>query len=742
MDFSLPPLTRLDVLRSGIEDAKKRFSEAVLSGDKSYIRRMHVQARDLGEKRSQDMALLYKKYARYFIDGAMLDPERIKPTLVEVCDDATADIFRLCRHTWSMPFSKGYGRRLRFIVMDDYHEAVMGILGMQSPPVDLACRDRIFDCPKDEKINRINATMDIYTVGSLPPYSDLLGGKLVAGLAACNEIRQAYEAQYGTSLVALTTTSAFGRSSMYNRLQYNGRLLAKPIGWTKGYGTVHLEHLYDNAVIFLKDLGVYKNGGFNAGSRVRWQNLAATIHHLGLHAHFLKHGLEREVFLYALIENLASFMKDGATPVFYDLPAQDYIDYWRHRWLLPRVKRMDAEGKNGWRRFKATRYFMGERVDAGITSIKIDEIIVGKRFRQDYGEIAALARSIDELGLLQPVGVTKDNRLIFGERRLMACRSLGMTEIPARVIDIDCVLAGEYAENEIRKDFSLKERVAIGQALEQELGERRGNPQLKTESIVENFPQLMGRKTRDIAAEKAGFGNAKTYGQAKAVAKNASEDLVKLVEQGKVGISTAAIVASALPKAEQNAMAAIGKREIIDAARRIKTEEKAGEKAVARCDGAWRLLSDDSVDLILTDPPSDMTRPLWRELAMFAAEKLTPNGVLIACSSQLYLYEVMTVLREHLDFYWMGALTYEENDQPTLFEQRKIINRWKPLLVFSKRGCVNADRIFCDRLALKDNWQQLIETFSQPGALVVDPFNRTRAVSIACEQSGRKFIGL
>jgi len=47
---------------------------------------------------------------------------------------------------------------------------------------------------------------------------------------------------------------------MYNRLQYNGRLLAKPIGWTKGYGTVHLEHLYDNAVIFLKDLGVYKMG--------------------------------------------------------------------------------------------------------------------------------------------------------------------------------------------------------------------------------------------------------------------------------------------------------------------------------------------------------------------------------------------------------------------------------------------------------------------------------------------------
>ena len=48
----------------------------------------------------------------------------------------------------------------------------------------------------------------------------------------------------------------------------------------------------------------------------------------------------------------------------------------------------------------------------------IDEIIVGKRHRRDLGDIASLAKSIDAHGLLHPIVVTCDGRLIAGERRL------------------------------------------------------------------------------------------------------------------------------------------------------------------------------------------------------------------------------------------------------------------------------------------------------------------------------------
>jgi ParB family chromosome partitioning protein len=45
----------------------------------------------------------------------------------------------------------------------------------------------------------------------------------------------------------------------------------------------------------------------------------------------------------------------------------------------------------------------------------IDEIIVGKRHRRDLGDVASLAKSIDAHGLLHPVVVTPDGRLIAGE---------------------------------------------------------------------------------------------------------------------------------------------------------------------------------------------------------------------------------------------------------------------------------------------------------------------------------------
>ena len=94
-------------------------------------------------------------------------------------------------------------------------------------------------------------------------------------------------------------------------------------------------------------------------------------------------------------------------------------------------------------------------------SIKISTIRAEDRIRTDHGDIQALADSIDEIGLLQPIGINEGNILVFGERRLKACQLLGWDEIPTRIVNIPDVISGEYAENEIRKDFTPSERVAI-----------------------------------------------------------------------------------------------------------------------------------------------------------------------------------------------------------------------------------------------------------------------------------------
>lgn len=109
-----------------------------------------------------------------------------------------------------------------------------------------------------------------------------------------------------------------------------------------------------------------------------------------------------------------------------------------------------------------------------IIQCSIGLIKVENRFRKDFGDIEGLAASIAELGLLQPVGIDSNYRLVFGERRLRACQSLGWESIPARTVHLDSILKGELAENEFRKDFTPSERVAIGEAIERELGNRLG----------------------------------------------------------------------------------------------------------------------------------------------------------------------------------------------------------------------------------------------------------------------------
>lgn len=103
--------------------------------------------------------------------------------------------------------------------------------------------------------------------------------------------------------------------------------------------------------------------------------------------------------------------------------------------------------------------------------IKCDDVIIGNRVRKDLGELDTLMDSIKELGLLQPIGITEGNELIFGQRRLLSCMMLGLDEIEANIININDIIKGEYAENAIRKDFTMSERDAIRKMVEPKLKE-------------------------------------------------------------------------------------------------------------------------------------------------------------------------------------------------------------------------------------------------------------------------------
>lgn len=241
--------------------------------------------------------------------------------------------------------------------MDANNERLIGILGLQSPPLSFPARDRLFGYPEGRKTELVNQTMDMHVLGAVPPYNRLLGAKLVALAAASNEVRAAYRRKYAgrateiegrclpARLVALTTTSAFGRSSIYNRLRYNGHLIAEPIGYAEGYGSFHLADLYPLFREFLEARGISTRGGFGTGPRIKWQTMVRALERLGFSSEALRHGIKREAFIFPLVENLKSYMEGRCSrPLYRDLPFADLVSHWRERWLLDRAQRVD-----GWR---------------------------------------------------------------------------------------------------------------------------------------------------------------------------------------------------------------------------------------------------------------------------------------------------------------------------------------------------------------------------------------------------------
>jgi N6-adenosine-specific RNA methylase IME4 len=174
------------------------------------------------------------------------------------------------------------------------------------------------------------------------------------------------------------------------------------------------------------------------------------------------------------------------------------------------------------------------RVMSG-TGTPIGNIHVGKRHRRDMGDVAALAASMAELGLLQPIVIRPNGILIAGERRLRAAKLLGWKTIPARIVDLDAVVRGEFAENTFRKNFTPSELVAITRAIEQR--ERELARQRMTLGKVSTGA---AGKTRDKVAAPFGI-SGRTLEKARAVVDAAESEpqkfgklLAQMDETGRV----------------------------------------------------------------------------------------------------------------------------------------------------------------------------------------------------------------
>ena len=328
---------------------------------KNAIRLCHLSQRREKFSRAGDfLRRQLPKLLPYFSSGKDIVPEKISPRIQLIEPGSReADLFRLASLTWSVPVSEGFGRRMRFIVWDDANGKLIGIIALGDPVFNLRVRDKVIGWTSEDRKERLVDVMDAYVLGAVPPYNMLLGGKLVACLVRTREIRDYFSARYrrttgiisgkrkNANLVMVTTTSALGRSSVYNRLRFNGTPYFESIGYTIGYGHFHVSNqLFAELRRYLQARGhnYYANNRYGSGPNWKFRAIRAALELMGIKRDILCHGIQREVFVCRLAKNADEVLRgEKKRPSYTDLlSVKEVGGLVLDRWVCPRALRKPA----------------------------------------------------------------------------------------------------------------------------------------------------------------------------------------------------------------------------------------------------------------------------------------------------------------------------------------------------------------------------------------------------------------
>jgi hypothetical protein len=226
------------------------------------------------------------------------------------------------------------------------------------------------------KKRRIAGLMDITTCGAIPPYNEILGGKLVSFLMGSPQVISEYRERYDDQesviasrmkgetvtrrpeLVLLSTTSLYAvGSSQYNRLDAptaNGNLEYKHIGESSGHGHIHISQRTFSTLVTLLDELAQRNNNverpsnrFGNGVNYRMRTIKAALSQIGLQP-LHQHEQPRLIYLVPLAKNWREYLtgKDDDPEYIYDdtknnprLETKALIDFWKIRWFYKRAQK-------------------------------------------------------------------------------------------------------------------------------------------------------------------------------------------------------------------------------------------------------------------------------------------------------------------------------------------------------------------------------------------------------------------
>ena len=392
-------------------------------------------------------------------------------------------------------------------------------------------------------------------------------------------------------------------------------------------------------------------------------------------------------------------------------------------------------------------------------TLPISDIIIENRYRKEFGDIDALANNINKTdGLIVSITVKKDLPtgkyiLVDGQRRILAFQRLGWTEIQCYIIDLEEIVVGEYSANTFRKDFVPSEAVRIKKALEPYEKLKAKEREVAGKRPCGKIPQ---GKTRDIVAKQVGFGE-RTLKKAEAIVDAADLDpkyqiYVDEMDSGKP-----------VNKVHKKLTNDIKREKLINSIPDIELPKNC-DLILGDLQESSKHISDNSIDLIFTDPPyGNGSIPLYEKLAKVASRVLKPGGSLVTYVGQYTIPEILNIIiSNNLKYRW--PIIVEHTGHSTAYHGNKIFVRCKPLFWFTKGDRISEHAPCCSYVGnylydlikstppdkILHEWQQsnveaeYISSKLAPEKIgvVLDPFMGSGTTGIASKKLDRSFIGI
>jgi len=177
-----------------------------------------------------------------------------------------------------------------------------------------------------------------------------------------------------------------------------------------------------------------------------------------------------------------------------------------------------------------------------------------QKVRSDPGDLAGLAETIREHGILQPLGVTHEGdgyRVVYGNRRRDAAIVVGLDRVPCMIIgdvDEEDVLVQQVLENLQRLDLNDLEKSRAFEHLLARLVEQGASQG----EAVEVMARSLGLSARQI--------------QRYLRLRQLSPEVQRLIAQGELGVTHAQHLVEVVPAERQEVVAALVVEESLSAA--------------------------------------------------------------------------------------------------------------------------------------------------------------------------------